>query len=169
MAAVKRTPIQREDDYRRISELYLKKKTQGEIAEVIGVTQQQVSYDIERIKRRWRVATVINMDEAKAETLEEIAVLKRDYYEAWERSQLEYINTKTEQARAGDKAGTIRAVVEKETPGGNPAYLKGVEWCISERAKVLGLYAPVKQENKNDGAVTLRVVYETDGQTTETT
>lgn len=37
-----------------------------------------------------------------------------------------------------------RSVAEKEKLIGNPAYLTGVQWCISERCKLLGIYGAVK-------------------------
>ena len=52
MAQTKRTPIQRERDLLEISSLYLRGITQAEIASQLGVSQQQVSYDLKILQRR---------------------------------------------------------------------------------------------------------------------
>ena len=145
MAKPKRTAFEKERDLHRTTQLYVKGRTQQEIADEFGVTQQQVAYDIAEIKRRWREESFIDMDEAKQQELATIENLKREYWQAWERSLDERTKTRTEQSKgAGDKTGTAKATVEKETLLGNPAYLAGVQWCISERSKILGLYAPNK-------------------------
>ncbi len=145
MARPKRTAFERERDLHRTTELYLKGKTQQEIASVMGVDQSQISHDIATIKKRWRENSAIDMDEAKQQELASIENLKREYWQAWERSLDERTRTRTEQSKGkGDKTGTAKATVEKETLLGNPAYLAGIQWCISERAKILGLYAPTK-------------------------
>jgi hypothetical protein len=141
MAAPKRTDFERENDYRRITDLYLQGKFQSEIASVLGVSQQQVSYDLAAIQRRWRSDTTINLDEAKQKELARVDNLERVYWGAWERSLEEKVKTRTEK-QTGKDGG--KASVEKETLLGNPAYLAGVQWCISERCKLLGLYAPTK-------------------------
>jgi len=94
------------------------------------------------------------MDAAKREELASIENLKREYWQAWERSLDEKTKTRTEQSTAPDRVdkkgnpikakGSAKATVEKEMMLGNPAYLAGIQWCISERAKILGLYAPNK-------------------------
>lgn len=144
MTGPKRTPIQRENDLRLIADLYLQGKTQAAIADEVGITQQQVSYDLKSIQQRWRTDTAINLDEAKQRELARIDTLERTYWTAWERSLDEKTKTRTER-RLGEE--TSKASIEKETLLGVPAYLTGVQWCISERCKLLGLYAPTKQEH----------------------
>ena len=175
MAAPKRSEFQREHDYRIIADLYLKGKTQAEIADTVGLAQQQISYDLGIIRRRWREDTAINLDEAKQQELSRIDTLERTYWDAWERSLEERVKTRTEQSANGggdDDKGqkkTAKASVEKETLLGNPAYLSGVMSCIERRCKLLGLDAPSKNESQNSGAVTIRLLYGdgTNSQTTE--
>ena len=157
MAAVKRTPIQREDDYRRISDLYLQGKTQTEIASALTVTQQQVSYDLTVIQRRWRTTTALNLDEHKRQELARVDTLEREYWSAWERSQDEKVKTRTERYFGKDGG---KASVEKDSGLGNPAYLAGVMSCIDRRCKLLGLDAPTKAEvsGKDGGAIEVRQI-----------
>ena len=148
MAEKKRSAFQREQDLERITSLYLRGLRQIDIATEIGLTQQQVSYDLKTIQTRWRTDTTINLDEAKQKELAKIDELEREYWQAWETSKGE--KTKARQEINGkDKDGkpnVTKQVMEKDQMLGNPAYLTGVQWCISERCKLLGIYAPAKQE-----------------------
>lgn len=159
MAAPKRTDFEREYDYRRITDLYLQGKFQSEIAAMLGVSQQQVSYDLAAIQRRWRTDTAINLDEAKQKELARVDKLERTYWDAWERSLEEKVKTRTEK-QTGKDGG--KASVEKESLLGNPAYLAGVMSCIDRRCKMLGLDAPVRNEHtgKDGGAIEYKDVTE---------
>jgi len=141
MAAPKRTKFERENDLQRIAELYLKGWYQSAIAKEIGVAQPQIAYDLKEIRQRWRESSIRDFDEDRNQELERIDILEREYWSAWERSKEE--KTRTRQTKHGDISS---ASVEKETLLGNPAYLSGVERCIELRCKILGLYAPIKNE-----------------------
>lgn len=153
MAAPKRSDFERENDYRRITDMYLQGKTQADIASILGLARQQIGYDLAVIQRRWREDTAINMDEAKQKELARVDVLERTYWDAWQRTLDEKTKTRTEQSsvtgevdKKGKQKGSAKAVIEKETMLGNPAYLAGVMSCIERRCKMLGLDAPVKNE-----------------------
>lgn len=155
--AHKRTPTQRAYDLTRITDMYLTGKRQVDIAAELGVSQQQISYDIQEIHRRWRESDLINVNEAKQRELERIDKLEQTYWSAWEKSLGERTRTKQEtsaDAVTGTERGKRRASVEKETLLGNPAYLAGIEYCITERAKIIGLYAPTQNNVKMDVDVT---------------
>jgi hypothetical protein len=164
MAAPKRTAFERERDLHRTAQLYLKGRTQAEIAEELNVSREQIKYDLAIIQTRWRSDTTINLDEAKQKELARVDHLERTYWDAWERSLEGKVKTRTEQSTNGkgaDDGGTkaAKASVEKESLLGNPAYLAGVMSCIERRCKMLGLDAPIKNDNNNTGLVTLRVLY----------
>lgn len=145
MGAPKRSRAQRQRDLDQISALYLKGWRQVDIAEEIGVTQQQIAYDLKEIHARWRESSVRNLDEAKAMELARLDELEREYWAAWERSKGE--KTKARQFGKMDADGQRqieRAVMEKEQLIGNPAFLAGVEKCIDMRCKLLGIYAPTR-------------------------
>jgi hypothetical protein len=138
MAANKRTKLERERDLQKISQEYLRGKTQQEMAQLFGVSQAQVSYDLKVLKRRWFKASLLNMAEAKARELAKIDALERKYAEAWERS-LKDKETKTAEKTTAGPAGRTRAVSRQEERDGNPAFLAGIQWCIEQRCKILGL------------------------------
>ena len=161
MAAPKRTDFERENDYRRITDLYLQGKSQADIAAIIGVARQQVGYDLAIIRKRWRNDTTINLDEAKQKELARLDTLERTYWDAWERTLEEKVKTRTEQSTSGKTDNGVKvakATVEKEILLGNPAYLAGVMSCIDRRCKLLGLDAPSKTENKNTETIEVRNV-----------
>jgi hypothetical protein len=110
-----RTSFQREADLERISALYLQRKTQSEIAAIIGVTQQAICYDIKLILKRWRESEITNINEAKNAELAKILDLERTYQQKFE------------------ETGSLKPLL-------------GVQWCVEQRCKLLGLYAPAKQE-----------------------
>lgn len=121
-----RSKIQRERDLELTAELYLKGWTQRRIAERIGVSRQQITYDLRKLYDLWRESAVRNFDEHRARELAAVTHLEATYWAAWEKSE----------ARS----------VEGKTADGDPRYLQGVERCIERRCKLLGLDAPDKIE-----------------------
>ena len=113
MAAPKRTAHQIAKDRKTVSRLYLEGLTQYEIAERMGVSQPQISYDLAAVRRSWVEATLLDLDEHKAIELERINAVMREFWKAWERS----------------KAAGV----------GNPRLLLGILECGRQRCKLLGL------------------------------
>lgn len=152
MAEKKREHFQRESDYERITSLYLRGWRQVDIATELGLSQQQISYDLRTIQERWRKSTAINLDEAKQKELSRIDELEREFWAAWEASKTE--RTKARQEK-GAKGVITKASMEKEQRDGNPAFLNGVLSCIDRRCKLLGLDAPEKRQTWNVDLSTL--------------
>jgi len=152
MAAPKRTKFQREENYVQITELYLRGKTQYEIAALLEISQSQVNYDLKVIQRQWRESTTMNLDEAKAKELARLDELERTFWAAWESSKTERTQARQEKNNAG---ATVKASMTKEQRDGNPAFLAGVMGCIEQRCKLLGLYAATKTQNLNVDLSTL--------------
>jgi len=152
MAEKKRSNFQRESDYARITELYLRGKYQSEIAKILGLSQGMISQDLKVIQRRWRESTTLNLDEAKAKELARLDALEREFWSAWEASKTERTKARQEKNVTGT---TVKASMEKEQRDGNPAFLQGVLTCIDRRCKLLGLDAAVKTQNLNVDLSTL--------------
>jgi hypothetical protein len=138
MAANKRTKWERERDLERISREYLRGKTQQEMAQLFGVSQAQISYDLKVLHKRWLDASLLNMAQAKARELAKIDALERTYAEAWE-SSLKDKETKTAEKTTAGPSGRTRALSRQEQRDGNPAFLAGIQWCIEQRCRILGL------------------------------
>jgi hypothetical protein len=118
----KRTPFERERDLEREARLYLEGLTQQEIAEVVGVSQQQVSDDLAEVRQRWSASAVDALAERRAFELAKIDNLERVAWEAFYASQTERAD------------GSL-------SPG-DPRFLDKVLRCVMARVKILGLAAP---------------------------
>lgn len=164
MAQPKRTDFQRESDLEKVSSLYLKGWRQIDIAAEMGLSRQQISYDLKTIQQRWRESTAINLDEAKSRELARLDELERSFWAAWEQSKSERTKARQETGGKGKdgKATVTKASMEKEQRDGNPAFLQGVLSCIDRRCKLLGLDAPTKSEltGKDGAALTVRIIYD---------
>ncbi len=153
MAAPRRSKFQIEDNRRDSTRLYLRGKTQSEIAELLGISRSMVAYDLNAIQEQWRENTVRDLDADKVRELAKTDELERIYWAAWESSLEQRETTATARTEAGDRIRTT-AQMKKETRDGNPAFLEGVLKCIQRRARLLGLDAPTKQEHK--GSIEVR-------------
>jgi hypothetical protein len=111
----RRTPHEREAVRAHAAGLYLRGKTQTEIAQTLGVTQQQISYDLKIVRKRWEESAVREFAQRKSEELAKVDQLERTNWSGWEASW------------------------ELNKP--NPAFLRGVQWCIERRCALLGLDA----------------------------
>jgi hypothetical protein len=181
--AATRTKFQRERDLEYISNLYLQGMTQQRIADKLAserdyeVSRVTITNDLKEVNRRWRLNTVIPIDEHKIKELARIDHLEQVYWSAWEKS-CETVNINTRQTRSGEatkitdvtippgmdakeaKPKDVRHKSRSVAPGeqisetsrteerdGNPAFLAGVERCIKMRMDLLGLNAPTKSED----------------------
>jgi hypothetical protein len=133
-----RDNIQREKDLLRTAELNLHGKLQSEIAEEIGVTQQQISKDLKELRKRWLNKSVEKIDQKKAEELAKIDQLERTYWDAWRKST-EY---KTGKAKVGGRDVTVLVPADKSKPYGAKGFLDSIQWCITRRRAILGIDAP---------------------------
>lgn len=152
----KRTPQQRVADLILMEALHLRGASQNEIAKAISdqrpynLSRAQIAYDLADLQRQWQQQALEQRGLWVAQELAKIRNLEREYWHAWERSLLEQTRTRTEQGTTGqiDKDGnpgkSAKAVIEKETPTGVPAYLAGIMACIERRCKLLGLDAPTQ-------------------------
>lgn len=142
----KLNPTQRIAVKREIADRYVKGEFQAAIAEAVGLSQGQVSQYLAKIEAEWARQYAAQIDAAKWAQLAKIDALERTYWQAWADSQ-QAINRQTQYADVSDPAAPARptrvAQVTEERSGDMRA-LVGIQWCISERCKILGLYAPQK-------------------------
>jgi hypothetical protein len=162
----KRSKSQKIRDRRLIASLYLKGEYQSDIAAQVGISQGQVSKELAVLQADWRASTLIDINEAKARELAKIDALELVYWQAWERSQLDAESEITKMQGTPPKPNEQNPVPAKmetqkrrEGQSGNPAFLKGVEWCINKRCEIIGVNAPVKQEIDNKGVQKVIIEY----------
>jgi len=157
MAEPKRSNFERERDLAIVADMYLRAKTQMEIAEHLNTThypdrplsRQQIGYDIRILIGRWQKGAERKIDERKAEELARIDRLEREYWDAWERSKLDAESSVTEKIEGRDVR--LKAQMRKEGQTGDPRYLAGVQWCIQARREILGIDAPKKSDITSGG------------------
>lgn len=155
MAATRRGTEQKTGRAERLQGVargYLRGMTQVELAAEYGVSQGTISKDLAALRAMWLESALVDFDEARQVALAKIDHLEAEYWAAWETSKTERVKTATGKT---DKGTSAR--VEKEQRDGNPQYLAGVQWCIAERIKLLGLYAPTKQELTGRGGGPIEV------------
>jgi hypothetical protein len=122
-----------------------------------------VAKDLKVLRKRWMDSALLNIDKAKAEELARIDALEIEYRMAWERELVpegreityeEEIEDVDEQGHQHDKKGDWthkKTTVKTKTrvgPQNGPAWaLQGMERCVEQRCKILGLNAPIKEEH----------------------
>lgn len=139
----KRDPLKKEIDYAKIAEMYLNGQYQIDIAKEVGLSLSQVRLDLDVIIGRWQKASLQFIGQAKAIQLEKINKIEHEMWGAWEKSKLG--KTETMKAQSRRPTGTSsRVELTEQQSYGDMEYMRGVMWCISERNKILGIYAPKK-------------------------
>jgi hypothetical protein len=145
--------------------MYCQGQTQAAIAALLGLSQQQVSHDLLELRKRWRERALADTAEWVGEQLAKIDWIEREAMEAWARSKEERQTTNTERVvrplRAvsqGQQPATEqldKASVRRYRRDGNVDFLTTIQWCISERCKILGLY---KQQPQQLQQVNIQIV-----------
>jgi len=143
VAAPKRTEFERERDLTRTADLYLRGKNQQQIADVIGVSRQQISTDLKEIRRRWRADASMKFDDRIAMELAKIDKLE-DF--AW--SMLDKTNGLMREAvtESGTRPdGTFSKTAKKvKESAADARWAKIINDCGDRRARLLGYEKPQK-------------------------
>ena len=158
MAKNKRTDMEILQDKALISELLLIGKGSTEISLVVNrrraynLSESQIRYDINKINEEWITTYLDNYDQSKSKELAKIDKLEQEYWQAWARSRRQkkkVLRTKSSMKGTENYEGTQDSDSRKEemerTPG-DKKFLEGIQWCIDQRCKILGLDAPTKMD-----------------------
>lgn len=145
MAAPKKgTPKEREKHLTEVWALYITGMYQTDIAKQLGVSRQQIAYDLILLERRWRESNLESVNDYKLKELAKIDQLEKEYRDAWEKSS--GIHKKETTIETTGENSSLTEKVESQELVGDPAFLRGIEWCVDARTKILGIAAPVKSE-----------------------
>jgi len=135
----KRTKTEADRDRMVIAQMYLQGKTQRQIGQELGISQQQVSYDLKKVRKEWMERASIDFDRAKAQELAKLDAIEA---EAWERHMASIGETETKEAEHGetDRNGKHKKsrVVRKQI-NGNPKWMDIILKCIDKRCQILGI------------------------------
>jgi len=138
MAAPKRKPFEIERDRAAITQSYLRGLTQANIAEQLGLSRQQIGYDLGKIQEGWRTQTALALDSHKAKELARLDELERIHWESWVESKQDKETLTVKTYGHGKGIGT-ESTLRKEGSVGNQSFLDGVLKVIHQRCKILGL------------------------------
>jgi hypothetical protein len=139
----KRTPAQRQHDLEVISEMVLQGAKQSVIAAALSITQQQISYDLREVRRRWQTNATLSFDSYVAQEMEKLGLLEREYWAGWQRSQQPRKNSPVAVREKTDTASSETAA-RAGMRDGNPRFLDGVLFVMERRARLLGLDKPAR-------------------------
>jgi len=70
-----------------IARFYLQGLTGLEISELVSVSPSQVSRDLKFINKQWQAETLTDISEKKARDLAELTAIKRELWEAWQKTK----------------------------------------------------------------------------------
>lgn len=175
MPAAKKSSMHRYNDTQRdaklvqVAALYLAGKSQSEIGAELGHGQQMISYYLRKMQAEWRtqysadVATIMTAQLARIDLIE--ATAWEEYERSQANAQRRVTTTSKEPVGSGEDGGTrttTRTQLHTEGRLGDPRYLERISWCVEQRIKICGGYAPTKGELSGpDGAalLTVQVVY----------
>ena len=121
--------------------------------------------DIQALLNEWRESRLANIDDALQLELTRIDDIVKELWEQWEKSKEDYTRTQrkrkgapTKNNTANNEDGSIKTFsIEEQTQQviglGNPAYIAEIRQQLSERRKLLGLYAPEKRDLTGDVSI----------------
>ncbi len=121
----------------RVSEMYLKGKSQQQIADLLKVSQATINGDLQQLRDEWKEQSISNYDARLQEELRKLDVLEQ---EAWAGYQCSKGATTIKRERQGATAlRSYQDTTVKKTPAGDVRFLEVVANIRSQRAKLLGL------------------------------
>lgn len=143
--------------YRRtqVSKYYLQGWSQQAIAVELGVSQGQISQDLDHIRVEWENSTVTDFNKQKIETLKKIDNLEAEAWR-WFYESAKPLRKKSTKFRAKVDSKLSAEEKKKQKPEDleqynyeeerlpNPQYMMIADRQVERRIKVLGLEAPLK-------------------------
>lgn len=139
---------QRTERLVKVAQMYLRGRSQFDIAHELQVTQQTVSNDLKLIRQQWREAAVVDFSEMIERELQKIDHLEHTYWQQFEASKQDKERVTKTIAQDGTTPRVTELVQATETVvTGDTRFLEGVQWCIMRRAALLRLDAPQRNVN----------------------
>ena len=121
----------------QVAEMYLKGRYQTEIGQILGVTQQQVSLDLQAVQREWLASSIRDFDLLKAEALAKIDRIESAAWASFERSL--QVREVTVQEVIDGETRVNKVTLRKEPQHGDPRFLQIAQRCIDQRCDILGI------------------------------
>jgi hypothetical protein len=133
-----------------MARLYLQGVPQYRIAEEVGVSPGQVTYDLKKVRAEWRTSALIDFNERQALELAKLDRVEAAAWESFDRSRETFVSKtfvvsdgaataegeeKAEPASGGRSQKTIRS----EGRHGDARFLQVVLDCVEKRCRILGI------------------------------
>ncbi|MFQ5641027.1 MAG: hypothetical protein ACE5IR_23870 [bacterium] len=141
-----RTSIVRQKHRRLIARMYCQGMWQTQIAERLGISQSQVSWDLQVVQRWWQKSAVMDFHKARTKELAKIDNLEMEYWTAWRRSMGKARIVTVKGRGSKPKETDVERTIREEQVTGDPRFLDGVMKCIQKRIDLLGLDEPKRHE-----------------------
>jgi hypothetical protein len=138
-----RSKIQSQLDRATVAELYLKGWTQLQIAQHLEIDQSTVSRDLKCLQEQWKASAARDFDTDKAAELERLAMIEKEAWAAWQKSQTAKETSLSEELAVAS-GGRSRTSVKIEQKTGEVAYINALVKIVDIRAKLLGLFPSEK-------------------------
>lgn len=152
----KRTDAQRNYDRCVITSYLLQGYSHRWISEKVGLSEPTITKEVAIIQQYWEDHAITNWNQLRNQQLARIDVLEWEawagYYRSLRPSEVETVQegraeTVEKADRKGenaslDKLNRLARKVRKERDG-ERGWLDTVKWCIAERNRMLGFYAPL--------------------------
>ena len=138
----KKGKLQRVADQQGIVRLYLKQKSHREIAQTLNVSVQYVGRQLKQIKDAWLESTLVDFNRRQNQELARIDALEAEYWTAWDGSKADESREALEYVDEDSIMRLSRKRLETIKKNGTSSFLQGIQWCIEQRCKILGLHAP---------------------------
>jgi len=132
-------------DRKRIGELYLQGRYQHEIAEELELSTGTISNELKHLHKEWQESAATDIEKRKSEELSKVDNLERTYWEGWLRSCEDEVTT-TERFFEVDGEQKSETTVKTKPRDGSTKFLDGVDKCVKQRCKILGIEAPTEHE-----------------------
>ncbi len=119
--------------------MYLAGRSQLDIATELNISRSTVSRDLKWLTEQWLTESRVDFDEARARELARINRLELEYWDAWQKSCEDYKEQEIQSSEKPDSKVLVK-VAKTQKQNGEPRFLDGVQWCIEQRCKLLGLH-----------------------------
>lgn len=136
-----RTKVQREMDLAVLAEKVLKGWPKGTIAQYLEISPSQLSYDLKKLRERWKEEAIENTDAERQLMLRKLRLIEKEAWEAWERSRQPRKITASVKTAKGSAIDQFRHQQRSEERDGNVQFLKAVLDAIARQADILGISA----------------------------
>lgn len=138
----------------RITEMYLKGASIGQIAKAEGLSYHTIRRDMITARKNWLKKSERNYSAIVAEQLQKLDLTEANAWNGWE---LSLRNEKTVTRETSTEDSKHRKTVKGRS--GNPAYLETIRKIIDQRCKLLNLYDRAKELEQMEATV-IEVVIE---------